>query len=106
MNAPAAAGEHRLTLTEVVDALFADGKVPREEAEKFRRERRYYRGQTHPLVVIAEQRWKSPQPPYRLLDLNALTEWLAQWSGLPYYHIDPLKVNLAAVTEVMSSAYA
>ncbi|MEW6164292.1 MAG: GspE/PulE family protein [Pseudomonadota bacterium] len=107
MNAPAhKTGEHRLTLPEVVDALIAAGKVPRAEAEAFRQERRYFRGETHPLIVIAEQRWKSPEPPHRTVDLDMLTEWLAEWSGLPYYHIDPLKVNLAAVTDVMSSAYA
>ncbi|NWG30756.1 MAG: type II/IV secretion system protein [Rhodocyclaceae bacterium] len=103
---PANAQERRLTLLEVIDALIAAGKVPRAEAERFRQERRYYRGQAHPLSVIAEQRWKSPEPPHRLLDLETLTEWLAGWAGLPYYHIDPLKVNLAAVTDVMSSAYA
>jgi general secretion pathway protein E len=107
MNAPAArSSEHRLALPEVVDALIAAGKVPRAEAEAFRQERRYYRGETHPLIVVAQQRWKSPEPPHRLLDLETLTEWLAEWSGLPYYHIDPLKVNLGAVTDVMSSAYA
>ncbi len=106
MNAPTAAKEHHLTLTEVVDALIAAGKVPKAEAEAFRQERRYYRGSAHPLSVIAEQRWKSPEPPRRLLDLETLTEWLAEWSSLPFYHIDPLKVNLAAVTDVMSSAYA
>ncbi|MFN6960815.1 MAG: GspE/PulE family protein, partial [Rhodocyclaceae bacterium] len=98
--------EHRLSLQEVLDALIAAGEVPLEEARRFRQERRYYRGTMHPLMVIAEQRWKSPKPPHRLLDLEALTEWLAGWVGLPYYHIDPLKVNLAAVTDVMSSAYA
>ncbi len=106
---PAAHAEHRLSLAEVVDALIASGKVPREEAEKFRQERRYYRGTAHPLSVIAEQRWRSPEtsvPPHRLLDLETLTEWLAGWATLPYYHIDPLKVNLAAVTDVMSSSYA
>ena len=106
---PAAHAEHRLSLAEVVDALIVSGKVPREEAEKFRQERRYYRGTAHPLSVIAEQRWRSPEtsvPPHRLLDLETLTEWLAGWAGLPYYHIDPLKVNLAAVTDVMSSNYA
>lgn len=98
--------EHRLTLQEVLDALIAAGKLPREEAEAFRQQRRYYRGSAHPLSVIAGQRWKSPEPPHRLLDVDALTEWLADWVGLPYYHIDPLKVNLAAITEVMSNAYA
>jgi general secretion pathway protein E len=101
--------EHRLTLAEVIDALIAAGRVPREEAEAFRQERRFFRGAAHPLVVIAEQRWKSPPSspsPNRTLDLDVLTEWLAEWSGLAYYHIDPLKVNLSAVTDVMSSAYA
>ena len=98
--------EHRLTLPEIVDALIAAGRVPREEAEQFRQERRYYRGEKHPLLVIAEQRWKAPETPHRVQDIEALTEWFAEWSGLPYYHVDPLKVNLAAVTDVMSSAYA
>ncbi|MDP1652498.1 MAG: GspE/PulE family protein [Rhodocyclaceae bacterium] len=98
--------ERRLTLVEVVDALIDSGMVPRAEAEVFRKERRYFRGQMHPLLVIAEQRWKAPEPPHRLLDLETLTQWLADWAGLPYYHIDPLKVNLSAVTDVMSSAYA
>lgn len=105
-NAKQNAQERRLTLLEVVDALIEAGKVPRAEAEKFRQERRYFRGAAHPLTVIAEQRWKSPEPPHRPLDLEMLTEWLAGWVGLQYYHIDPLKVNLAAVTDVMSSAYA
>jgi general secretion pathway protein E len=100
------AQERRLTLLEVIDALIESGKVPREEAEKFRQERRFFRGAMHPLSVIAEQRWKTPDPPHRVLDLEALTEWLAEWVGLPYYHVDPLKVNLAAVTDVVSSAYA
>ncbi len=40
------------------------------------------------------------------LDLEALTRWLAQHMSLPYLRIDPLKVNVAGVTEVMSVAYA
>jgi general secretion pathway protein E len=106
MDAQPKPADRRLSLPEVVDALIAAGKAPRAEAEAFRQERRYFRGAAHPLSVIAEQRWKSPAPPHRLLDIDALTEWLAGWVGLPYYHIDPLKVNLAAVTDVMSSAYA
>jgi len=56
--------------------------------------------------VIAEQHWKSLQPPHRVLDLDGLTQWLAQWSGLEYLHIDPLKINFSAVTDVMSNTYA
>ena len=98
--------EHRLTLPEVIDALVADGLVDAGEGARFKQERRYHKGDTHPLVVIAEQHWKSLQPPNRMLDLESLTQWLAKWCGLPYMHVDPLKINFAAVTEVMSISYA
>ncbi len=98
--------EGRLTLAEVLDWLVEDGMVAAEDAERLKKERRYYRGASHPLVVIADQQWKSAQPPHRLLALEPLTEWLARRSGLEYLHIDPLKVDFSAVTEVMSSAYA
>ena len=98
--------EHRLTLPEVVDALVSEGLVEADEAARFKQERRYYKGEVNPLIVISEQRWKSLQPPHRVLDLDGLTQWLAKWSGLDYLHIDPLKINFSAVTEVMSSSYA
>ncbi len=96
----------KLSLVELVDALMVEGLVETDAAAQFKHERRYYQGATHPLVLIAEQRWKSLKPPHRVLDLDSLTQWMAGWAGLDYVHIDPLKVNFAAVTEVMSSAYA
>ncbi len=98
--------EHRLTLPETVDALVADGLIPADEAARFKKERRYFKGDVHPLIAIADQSWKSLLPPHRVLDLDALTQWLAKWSGLDYLHIDPLKINFSAVTEVMSNSYA
>ncbi|MBA4261524.1 MAG: type II secretion system protein E [Comamonadaceae bacterium] len=41
-----------------------------------------------------------------LLDVEALTQWLAQRSGLDYFRIDPLKVDVGKVADVMSAAYA
>ena len=75
-------------------------------AEQLKKERRYYKGSQHPLVIIADQKWKGAQPPHRLLALEPLTEWLAKRAELEYLHIDPLKVDFSAVTEVVSSAYA
>lgn len=98
--------DHRLTLPEVVDALVADGLVAADAAATFKQERRYYKGEAHPLIVIAEQRWKSLLAPNPVLDIDTLTQWLAKWSGLGYLHIDPLKINFSAVTEVMSNIYA
>jgi general secretion pathway protein E len=42
----------------------------------------------------------------RALDVEALAEWLAQHLGLPYLRIDPLKVDVGRVADVMSVAYA
>ena len=77
--------------------------ISAEAAEQLKKERRYYRGTVHPLAIVADQKWKKGNA---LLTLDALTEWLAKRAGLEYLHIDPLKIDFAAVTEVMSSAYA
>ncbi|HYG55870.1 MAG TPA: GspE/PulE family protein [Burkholderiales bacterium] len=93
----------RLTIAEVIDWLVEDGMVAAEPAEQLKKERRYYRGTMHPLALVAEQNWKHG---HTALTLDMLTEWLARRVGMEYLHIDPLKIDLAAVTEVMSSAYA
>jgi general secretion pathway protein E len=108
MAQPAAkpAAERRLTLTELLDWLVADGVAAREPAEELKKERRYWRGSQHPLTLVAQAGWKELRAPHRPLTLETLAEWLAKRVGLEYLHIDPLKINFAVVTEVMSSAYA
>jgi len=98
--------EHRLTLSEVMLALVADGFVPKDEADKLVADRRLHRAEHHPLVVVSDQKWRSLKPPNKLMSLEWLTQWLAEKTGMDYFHIDPLKINFAAVTEVMSNHYA
>jgi general secretion pathway protein E len=100
-------GGARLSLGEVLDWLVADKMAEAEPAAQLKKERRYYRGTTHPLVIIAEQKWRRKDAPGNaLLTLDALSEWLAKRVGMEYLHIDPLKIDFAGVTEIMSSAYA
>ncbi len=99
-------GEHRLALSEVLQWMVEDGLVAAETADVLKNERRLHGGKIHPLIVIADQKWRSLQTPVRLLGLEALTEWLAARVGLDYLHIDPLKIDFTGVAEVMSSAYA
>jgi len=98
--------EHRLTISELLDWLVEDKMVDPADAEKMKKERRYFRGAQHPLSLIADQKWKSLLPPNKSLTLEPLTEWLAERVGMEYRHIDPLKIEFSSVTEVMSSAYA
>ena len=98
--------ERLLSIADLLDWLVEDKMVSVEDAAKMKKERRYYRGSLPPLSVIADQKWKSALAPYKPLTLEPLTEWLAKRVGLEYRHIDPLKIDFSAVTEVMSSSYA
>ena len=60
----------------------------------------------HPLQIIADRNWKDETTPTQLLSLEYLTSWLAGKVNLEYHRIDPLKVDVAAVTDIMSYAYA
>ncbi|MEN6585053.1 MAG: GspE/PulE family protein [Sulfuricella sp.] len=99
--------EHKLALAEVLAELVADGMVAQANADKINFPARgISASKLHPLVIVADQKWKSLQPPNKTLSLDALTLWLADKTGLPYQHIDPLKVDVSAVATVMSHAYA
>ena len=60
----------------------------------------------HPIEVVAKYRLEDRGKPRQPLDMAFLSHWLAEKSGLPLYHIDPLKVEVDAITRVMSYAFA
>src|SRR3954469_15961560 len=101
-----AAAQDRLGLVEVVDWLVEDKLVDPALAEQLKKGRRYYKGSSHPLVVLADQKWKYLAPPHRPVSLESLTEWLAKRVGMDYVHIDPLKIDFTAVTDTMPSGSA
>ncbi|TBR36019.1 MULTISPECIES: GspE/PulE family protein [Dyella] len=98
----------RLTLEDVLAALVVDGFLKADDAKEVRMGSRGGRStvELHPLVLIANAKLPNQREPGRPLSLEALTEWLATQSGLPYLKIDPMKINVAAVTQVVSHAYA
>jgi general secretion pathway protein E len=98
--------EHKLTLAEVLGMLVSDGMIDAAQADNLTAARRGHRNDGHPLTLIAEQNWRNLSPPNKLLHIEALTEWMAQRTGLGYYHIDPLKIDFTSVTGIMSSDYA
>jgi len=98
--------EHRLTLPELLGMLVSDGLVSQTAADGMIAERRGQRQNAHPLTIIAAQNWKSLLPPHKALNEDVLTEWLAGHAGLEYFHIDPLKIDFSAVTDIMSNDYA
>jgi len=96
--------DRRLRLEDILKLMVADGLIPAADAEKLRSSRTHRF--EHPLEMIADQKWRSPQGTRPLMTLEWLVEWLAGKLGVPYHHIDPLKIDLVAVTSTMSNAYA
>jgi general secretion pathway protein E len=101
---PAASGDRRLRLDDILKLMAADGLVPRADADKLARART--KQYDHPLELIAAQHWKSAKAPHPTMSLEWLVEWLAGKLGVTYRHIDPLKIDLTAVTATISNAYA
>ena len=60
----------------------------------------------HPLTAIAQSKLSSALPPHRLLTIDVLTEWMAAKVKLPFFRIDPLKIDFTKVADVMSASYA
>ena len=89
----------------LVEWLNADGVVTGEEARRTIARCSQAESAQHPLVRLASvamQRASDGKP----LDIEALTQWLAGRAGLDYLRIDPLKVDVGKVADVMSAAYA
>ncbi len=100
----AAAGDRRLRLDDILKLAVADGLVAAADADRVARARtqRF----EHPLELVADHKLRSAKPPHGPLTLEALVEWLAGKLGVPYRHVDPLRIDVAAVTQTMSIAYA
>lgn len=60
----------------------------------------------HPLTALAQCKLTAVTSPGTHLSLDWLTSWVAKRIGIPFYHIDPLKVDFTKVADVMSASYA
>ena len=99
--------DRKLQLKEVLDWLVQDEVVDAEAVAKLMHDARIGQSRArHPILVIAEARVHAKSPPNALLTPDVLVEWLAGRLKMPVYHIDPLKIDLRAVTQVMSADYA
>ena len=99
-----------LNLQQIFTWFIEDGLVKREDAkDEFNKSRSILKSgpeSMHPLTAIAQAKITSAKAPHRLLTLDWLTEWVANKTQIPFYRIDPLKIDFTKVADVMSSTYA
>ncbi|GIZ52075.1 GspE/PulE family protein [Noviherbaspirillum aridicola] len=100
----------KLDLNQIFTWLMADGLLDKAIAKaKYNEAQALLRNATvamHPLTAVAQCKLQAAQPPHRQLTLDSLTEWLAARAGLPFFRIDPLKIDFTRVADVMSATYA
>ena len=96
-----------LDLRGLINDLVADGRMKQADANMLLgASRTREQAIMHPLAYIATQNLDDVQRPGKTLDSDTLTEWLATKARLPLFHIDPMKIDVAKCTEVMSYAFA
>jgi general secretion pathway protein E len=98
----------RLDLDETLAALVADGLATEDDVKRVRADVRTAKGrmELHPLVLVANLKLADARHPDKPLSLEVLTQWLATRAALPYVKIDPMKIDVGAVTQVVSHGYA
>lgn len=89
----------------LVEWLREDGVISAEEAERTITRCASAHSAQHPLQRLAVV-GMARKADGHVLDAESLTQWLAERSGLSYMRIDPLKVDVGKVADVMSAAYA
>ncbi len=103
---PAHGHDRSLDLRVFLDVLVTGGHITVDELEAVVASRRgEVPNKMHPLAWIAEQDLDDRKNPGKKLDIETLTQKLATLAGQPYYRIDPLSIDAAKVTEVMSYAF-
>jgi general secretion pathway protein E len=103
--APARRHKGRLEWPSLLGWLREDGWISADDAERVTARFRAGPSSLHPLVRLggAGLLKKGTQ---QALDTELLTEWLAGRCGLAYLRIDPLRVDVGRVADVMSVQYA
>jgi general secretion pathway protein E len=104
-----AASKH-LDLQQIFTWLLADGVVDKASVKTLYNQAQGIHKNAavamHPLTAVAQCKMQSAFPPHKLLTLDWLTEWMAGKVKLPFYRIDPLKIDFTRVADVMSATYA
>ncbi len=96
-----------MDLPVVLDQLVEDGFISKRQAEDILIAPRTKKElMQHPFEVVASREYENRNNPGHTLDLETMTQWLCQKSGQTYLRIEPLRINVNAVTEVMSYAFA
>ena len=94
--------KQKFSLKSVVEALKEEGVI--NDADAVRASGGSV--QAHPIKAISAMGIADQRKKGRVLTEETLSEWYAEYAGLAYYRINPLKTDVESITQVMSYAFA
>jgi general secretion pathway protein E len=96
-----------LELRCLLDGLLRDQRISEQDQLRVLNHRRSKEeALTHPLLYLAQQNLPDPSRQDKPMDIEQLLAWLSEQSLQPLFNLDPLKINVPAITDVMSFEYA
>lgn len=96
-----------LSLTALVEGLHKDGVLSKESyllAKKIHRSKDEQK--THSISLLAKQNYIDARKGGKILNENRLVTWLAEKHRMEAFQIDPLEIDVTAVTQIMSYAFS
>ncbi len=90
----------------ILKAMFKGGLITVDEAKRIDSNIKDSNSDlSHPLLAIARS-MPTDQKSGDRITLDELCDWFAGILDIDYFHIDPLKIDISAVTQVMAPQYA
>jgi general secretion pathway protein E len=105
LPASATGAGHLLDWREVLQQLQADKQISPDAARHAYERCSNMSARMHAIERLAQAKMQHAQTG-RVLDMEWVTEWLARQASVPYLRIDPLKVEITRIGELMSAGFA
>ena len=95
----------KFTTKSILKALFKQQEISAAEARRIDANTAKFDEGVHPLVTISRNLPTSAKTDAKI-SLEHLCEWFAEQCNIPYYHIDPLSIDIGEITRVVAPEYA
>lgn len=108
MKKPAIAHyEHRLTIDEILEWMLADKLIDEQERGELHRFSLHWENRDKlPVEIVCDYQETDNKHLRKHFTEEKLSHWIAARVGLPYFFIDPLKIDVVTVTAICSQPYA
>ena len=99
--------EQAIHISDLLARMQYAGVITEDDANEVRKTLQRGGGvDQHPLQFLSQQNLPNPSQPSKAFNEDSLVEWLAKQCEMSTVKIDPLDVDVAAVSQVMSFAFA